>query len=57
MIDATAAVVIYGMRGGMGALKGRQNTARGKRSATPGRRRIAQRAIAARSPYLAQRAK
>ena len=44
MIDATAAVGIYGMRGGMGALKGRQNTARGKRSepreATPGRRRI-----------------
>ncbi len=36
MIDATAAVGIYGMRGGMGALKGRQNTARGKRSATPG---------------------
>ena len=29
MIDATAAVGIYGMRGGMGALKGRQNTARG----------------------------
>ena len=28
MIDATAAVGIYGMRGGMGALKGRQNTAR-----------------------------
>ena len=37
-MPATAGVVDLAM--GMSALKGRQNTARGERSATPGRRRI-----------------
>ncbi len=55
LTPATAGVVDLAM--GMSALKGRQNTARGERSATPGRRGersatpgrrgIAQRAIAA----------